>query len=88
MEVAGLAPILWSHGTSADLMKRIATPMIGGLITSTIMVLLVYPAIFYLWRSQHRKRLPPPEPDAALPELPNSGPETGGTAPTHGNPAA
>jgi copper/silver efflux system protein len=50
--IAGLAPILWSHGTGADVMKRIATPMIGGVITSTIMELLVYPAIFYLWRAR------------------------------------
>jgi len=50
--IAGLAPILWSHGTGADVMKRIATPMVGGVVTSTIMELLVYPAIFYLWRSR------------------------------------
>jgi Cu(I)/Ag(I) efflux system membrane protein CusA/SilA len=50
--VAGLAPILWSHGTGADVMKRIATPMVGGVITSTIMELLVYPAIYYLWRAR------------------------------------
>jgi Cu(I)/Ag(I) efflux system membrane protein CusA/SilA len=50
--MAGLAPILWSHGTGADVMKRIATPMVGGVVTSTVMELLVYPAIFYLWRSR------------------------------------
>jgi Cu(I)/Ag(I) efflux system membrane protein CusA/SilA len=50
--IAGLAPILWSHGTGADVMKRIATPMVGGVVTSTIMELLVYPAIYFLWRSQ------------------------------------
>jgi len=50
--IAGLAPILWSHGTGADVMKRIATPMIGGVITSTLMELLVYPAIFYIWRGR------------------------------------
>ena len=50
--IAGLMPILWSHGAGADVMKRIATPMIGGVITSTIMELVVYPAIFYLWRSR------------------------------------
>src|SRR5208283_1231883 len=50
--IAGLAPILWSHGTGADVMKRIATPMIGGVVTSTIMELMVYPAIFFLWRSR------------------------------------
>jgi Cu(I)/Ag(I) efflux system membrane protein CusA/SilA len=60
--IAGLAPILWSHGTGADVMKRIATPMVGGVITSTFMELLVYPAIFYLWRS---RRLRAPEPNQA-----------------------
>ena len=50
--IAGLAPILWSHGAGADVMKRIATPMVGGVITSTIMELSVYPAIFYIWRSR------------------------------------
>jgi Cu(I)/Ag(I) efflux system membrane protein CusA/SilA len=48
--IAGLLPILWSHGTGADVMKRIATPMVGGVVTSTLMELMVYPAIFYLWR--------------------------------------
>jgi len=50
--IAGLAPILWSHGTGADVMKRIATPMVGGVVTSTLMELLVYPVIFFLWRSR------------------------------------
>jgi Cu(I)/Ag(I) efflux system membrane protein CusA/SilA len=53
--IAGLAPILWSHGTGADVMKRIATPMVGGVVTSTLMELLVYPAIFFLWRSRDLK---------------------------------
>jgi Cu(I)/Ag(I) efflux system membrane protein CusA/SilA len=57
--IAGLTPILWSHGAGADVMKRIATPMVGGVITSTIMELAVYPAIYFIWRSRH---LPPPEP--------------------------
>ncbi|HOA61570.1 MAG: efflux RND transporter permease subunit [Verrucomicrobia bacterium] len=65
--VAGLAPILWSHGTGADVMKRIATPMIGGVITSTIMELVVYPAIYYIWRSRGIRRLPPST-TAALPD--------------------
>jgi Cu(I)/Ag(I) efflux system membrane protein CusA/SilA len=50
--IAGLAPILWSHGAGADVMKRIATPMVGGVVTSTMMELLVYPAIYFLWRSR------------------------------------
>ena len=50
--IAGLVPILWSHGAGADVMKRIATPMIGGVVTSTLMELIVYPAIFFIWRSR------------------------------------
>jgi Cu(I)/Ag(I) efflux system membrane protein CusA/SilA len=57
--LAGLAPILWSHGAGADVMKRIATPMMGGVVTSTIMELLVYPAIYYLWRSRSLERPAP-----------------------------
>ena len=48
--MAGLAPILWSHGTGADVMKRIAAPMVGGMITSTILTLVVIPAIYLIWR--------------------------------------
>ena len=54
--IAGLVPILWSHGAGADVMKRIATPMIGGVVTSTLMELIVYPAIFYIWRSRRIQR--------------------------------
>jgi copper/silver efflux system protein len=50
----GLLPIMWSIGTGADLMKRIAAPMVGGLATSFIMELLVYPAIYYL---RHRREV-------------------------------
>ena len=50
--IAGLLPIMWSQGAGADVMKRIATPMIGGVVTSTIMELLLFPAIFYVWRSR------------------------------------
>jgi len=48
----GLLPIMWSTGTGADLMKRIAAPMVGGLITSFVMELLVYPPIYLLWRQR------------------------------------
>ncbi|MEI9949100.1 MAG: CusA/CzcA family heavy metal efflux RND transporter [Pseudomonadota bacterium] len=48
----GLLPIMWSTGTGADLMKRIAAPMVGGLVTSFIMELLVYPPIYFLWRKR------------------------------------
>jgi Cu(I)/Ag(I) efflux system membrane protein CusA/SilA len=46
----GLAPIMWSHGTGADVMKRIAAPMIGGIFTSFLLELIVYPAIFAQWK--------------------------------------
>jgi Cu(I)/Ag(I) efflux system membrane protein CusA/SilA len=46
----GLFPIMWSVGTGADVMKRIAAPMIGGIFTSFLMELLVYPAIYYIWK--------------------------------------
>ncbi len=48
----GLLPIMWSHGTGADVMKRIAAPMIGGIFTSFLMELLVYPAIYAIWRER------------------------------------
>ena len=51
-----LVPILWSTGTGADVMKRIAAPMVGGVITSVLMELLVYPAIFYVWRARSLKK--------------------------------
>ena len=51
----GLLPLLWSSGTGADLMKRIAAPMVGGLVTSAVLVLFVYPALFAIWK---RRALP------------------------------
>ncbi|HUL52659.1 MAG TPA: efflux RND transporter permease subunit, partial [Opitutaceae bacterium] len=50
--IAGLLPILWSHGAGADVMKRIAAPMVGGVVTSTLMELLVYPAVYFVWRAR------------------------------------
>jgi len=52
----GLVPIMWSTGAGADVMKRIAAPMIGGLFTSFLMELLVYPAIYLLWRERDLRR--------------------------------
>jgi Cu(I)/Ag(I) efflux system membrane protein CusA/SilA len=51
----GLLPIMWSMGSGADVMKRIAAPMVGGLFTSFIMELLVYPAIYLLWKKREVK---------------------------------
>ncbi|MEJ2690945.1 MAG: efflux RND transporter permease subunit, partial [Deltaproteobacteria bacterium] len=46
----GLIPIMWSTGTGADVMKRIAAPMIGGIFTSFVLELLIYPAIYEIWK--------------------------------------
>lgn len=54
--IAGLVPILWSTGTGADVMKRIAAPMVGGVITSVLLELLVYPVIYYLWKNREFKK--------------------------------
>jgi Cu(I)/Ag(I) efflux system membrane protein CusA/SilA len=48
----GLLPILWGHGTGADVMKRIAAPMLGGVVSSFLLELLVYPAVFAWWKGR------------------------------------
>jgi len=48
-------PIMFSSGTGADVMKRIAAPMVGGVITSTILELLIYPSIYLIWREWELK---------------------------------
>ena len=57
--IAGLAPILWGGGTGADMMKRIAAPMVGGMVTATALTLGVIPAIYYLWRTSQLGREAP-----------------------------
>ena len=56
--LAGLVPIMFSHGTGADVMKRIAAPMVGGVVTSTILELVIYPAIYMIWRGRSLKTNP------------------------------
>ena len=51
----GLAPILWNTGTGADVMKRIAAPMVGGIISALFMVLIVFPAVYSYWQSWRLK---------------------------------
>jgi Cu(I)/Ag(I) efflux system membrane protein CusA/SilA len=48
----GLLPIMWSHGSGADVMKRIAAPMIGGMVSSTLLTLVVIPVMYALWRGR------------------------------------
>ncbi|MDX2089697.1 MAG: CusA/CzcA family heavy metal efflux RND transporter [Kofleriaceae bacterium] len=68
----GLVPVLWSTGAGADVMKRIAAPMIGGLATSFLLELTVYPAIFAIWKRRRNgfptaaARPPSPSPTEAL----------------------
>jgi Cu(I)/Ag(I) efflux system membrane protein CusA/SilA len=58
--LAGLLPIMWSHGTGSEVMQRIAAPMIGGMITAPLLSMLVIPAVFHLLR---RRRLASPAGD-------------------------
>jgi Cu(I)/Ag(I) efflux system membrane protein CusA/SilA len=57
--IVGLTPLLWSAGTGADVMKRVAAPMVGGLASSFLLELLVYPALFALWKSRAISRAAP-----------------------------
>jgi Cu(I)/Ag(I) efflux system membrane protein CusA/SilA len=56
--MAGLLPILWGHGAGSSVMKRIAAPMVGGMISSTVLTLVVIPAVYSLWKERevHRAR--------------------------------
>jgi hypothetical protein len=66
----GLVPIMWSAGTGADVMKRIAAPLIGGIVTSFVLELLVYPALYELWKWQFETEYAAGEPPAvAIPGL-------------------
>jgi Cu(I)/Ag(I) efflux system membrane protein CusA/SilA len=67
----GLLPILWSQGAGADVMKRIAAPMVGGMISSTLLTLLVIPAIYSLWKEWEVRRMQRPGEAivTALPDL-------------------
>lgn len=54
--IMGLLPLMWSQGAGADMMKRIAAPMVGGLVTSTILTLIIIPAIYEIWRGRSLTR--------------------------------
>jgi Cu(I)/Ag(I) efflux system membrane protein CusA/SilA len=66
--IAGLLPIMWSTGTGTDVMKRIAAPMVGGMLTSTVLTLIVIPVIYEMWRGWQMRHgsggtpAPAPEP--------------------------
>jgi Cu(I)/Ag(I) efflux system membrane protein CusA/SilA len=54
----GLIPIMWSLGAGSDVMKRIAAPMIGGLVSSFLLELLIYPVVFYIWKAKSHFKVP------------------------------
>ena len=51
-DVIGLLPIMWSAGAGADVMKRIAAPLVGGVVTSGVVVLVLFPVVFYMWKAR------------------------------------
>jgi Cu(I)/Ag(I) efflux system membrane protein CusA/SilA len=53
----GPFPIMWSVGTGSDMMKRVAAPMIGGLVTSFLLELLVYPPLYFIWKKRDLKEV-------------------------------
>lgn len=55
--IIGLLPIMWGHGTGSQVMKRIAAPMVGGLITSTLLTLIIIPVIYFIWKERGRASL-------------------------------
>jgi len=65
--MGGLLPIMWTTGTGADVMKRIAAPMVGGMVSSTILTLIVIPALYFVWRRQGLHSSPPPGSHQAAP---------------------
>ena len=54
--MAGLIPIMWGHGAGSDVMKRIAAPMVGGMVSSTLLTLIVIPAIYFLYRNWENRK--------------------------------
>jgi copper/silver efflux system protein len=56
--IAGLLPIMWGSGTGASVMKRIAAPMVGGMISSTVLTLVVIPAVYSLWKEWTLRSVP------------------------------
>ncbi len=68
--IVGLLPIMWSQGAGADVMKRIAAPMVGGMVSSTILTLVVIPAIYSLWKEWELRREGPHSDAPALKRIP------------------
>jgi Cu(I)/Ag(I) efflux system membrane protein CusA/SilA len=70
--IFGLMPVMWATGTGADTMKRIAAPMIGGLVSTLLMTLVILPAIYTIWKGFEVRTLSRKADTGALP--PAAGP--------------
>jgi Cu(I)/Ag(I) efflux system membrane protein CusA/SilA len=69
--MAGLFPILWGSGVGSSVMRRIAAPMVGGMVTSALLTLVVIPAVYSLWRERELSaREEPPPHTASIPVFP------------------
>jgi Cu(I)/Ag(I) efflux system membrane protein CusA/SilA len=71
--MAGLFPILWGSGAGASVMKRIAAPMVGGMISSTVLTLVIIPAVYALWKERQIARDALPQPRAVQATVPVEG---------------
>jgi Cu(I)/Ag(I) efflux system membrane protein CusA/SilA len=65
--MGGLLPIMWTTGTGANVMKRIAAPMIGGMVSSTILTLIVIPVLYFIWKRRNIRSGSPIKPTSARP---------------------
>jgi Cu(I)/Ag(I) efflux system membrane protein CusA/SilA len=77
--MAGLLPILWGNGTGASVMKRIAAPMVGGMISSTVLTLIVIPAVYSVWKERPLHAVVPTDSEGlahAAPPASTTGPTT------------
>jgi Cu(I)/Ag(I) efflux system membrane protein CusA/SilA len=68
--IAGLLPIMLGSGTGSEVMRRIAAPMVGGMVSATILTLIVIPALFLIWRGRSLDRIVAPGSDTAMAETP------------------
>ena len=66
--ICGLLPIMWGTGAGSDVMKRIAAPMVGGLVTSVLLELAIYPVIYYIWKARGLKKGAPTPTPASPPD--------------------